>query len=1748
MMQNAKAAENSEQIFRFLQQYTALKFKPQRNNDKDTLIWFSDLPEAQEIRHALQHPLPKSDELPDTWLTVKKPKPNPAPNLPEELEGFVKGALDNYQIEPVFEAPIFEEHEIETAENDLAISLENLYRYWNSYLVKWIVWSKEEQEIQEIQKIYLGLLKIHQSLTAEAEKFEFCVGLGFLTWKSPSGVEIRRHLLAARASLEFDVQKGIISIKASGDGANTALELDMLDPSDRPDQNVVREIEQELSERGEDLWSNESLPPLLQTWVNAMDGRAANSSSLYKNDIKAQTGASEQIVVHFAPALILRKRSERGLNQAYSAILQEINGIPQTLKPFLGITEPNNNYAEDNDQFHKEIYFPLPANDQQIEIIRRLKNQQGVLVQGPPGTGKSHTIVNLVSHLLATDQRVLVTSHTPRALKVLRDKFPDNLAALCVTHLRGEEGAGAILERSVREILERSHSRNKDREEQILHHLAAELEKSRQQEWDLLDTLRNIREGETHQLQLGHYSGTAQQIARVLKKEEDQFSWISELLHGENPSPEAPITSEQALQLLTYLRFLKEDEQTQQELEQLELQWPAPDELVNPQSFAEICRLAQESEKNLQALQTALQHPHFTTLKDMSAERRQQVADNIERVATLLTDIEQHPSKWLHKASEAVLRGEKSLWDEVKERTSQLLPKLKERADWLDQIKISGTDNIDSQILKADAVAVQQHLSEGGKWSNFMGLGRPAAVKDRLYLQQVRVNGQVADTPEVLDKLIKYLRTKEEWERLESVWKNVQVETSGSATVKARFWSEQQNLLTDLDELEKKISAVKKILQQNQLPQPKWWDKNDLQSYLDANQAVNAMAEVARRHLEIKQLEDKLTNWSLDNNPHPITARLLEAMSERDSAKYAAAYDELPQLAEQLQTITLIKTWEKKMLNAALSWLIELRRTAEQEHWQDKLANIEEAWKWWYAEQKLAEQVNPDVEAEYRTKLNEVRTEIRETLGKLAAAKAWNNTLDRLTPREMQGLEGWRQAMKRLGKGTGKNAGRYRRAARESLEQARSALPAWIMPLYLVAETFEMKADIFDVIIVDEASQAGPEALFLSFLAKKVVIVGDDKQIEPDSVGISAEAVDGLVSSHLANLPLNARIALSDRKASFFSFGAFSYSPAISLREHFRCMPEIIKFSSDLSYADQPLIALRQFGSDRLPPLRVKHIKDGYREGKINRPEAQAIVEQIRECLALPSYANKTFGVISLMGDDQAEEIGKLLRAEISEAEWESRRIVCGNSYSFQGDERDVIFLSMVDSASDSRLSLRSRDNDTFQPRYNVAASRARDQLWLFHSVDLNNLKSEDLRASLIRHMHDPEMGALQPFEEERDLQIRQEARQPSRGQRKPPEPFDSWFEVDVYLELVDRGYQVIPQFQLAGYYIDMVVVGIKGRLAIECDGDHWHGPEQYSKDMHRQQILERAGMQFWRVRGSTFARDPELALEDLWQTLDSRGVHPQGDPRNNHNPPIETTVVIPESNQEPAPDHTMAPSPSVLTEQNDNMSTYMAADTFQPQLTTPAMPSAVPEAFEAVAPIAPVTPMARDAEAQPQVTANSDTTIKISKYNYWEKYALPDPRQDDVTQAVMTGLMAILEAEGPMLCRFLYKRYAESVGLRYSKVLQSSLNSAMALALRKALVDAENEWGKSGQIALILRKKGAEKILLREIGPRDFMEIPPSELAALMQLGIEQQPSLRSNQEELFRYCINTHGAQRLTTKRRELLEIAHQLLNLTP
>jgi len=345
-----------------------------------------------------------------------------------------------------------------------------------------------------------------------------------------------------------------------------------------------------------------------------------------------------------------------------------------------------------------------------------------------------------------------------------------------------------------------------------------------------------------------------------------------------------------------------------------------------------------------------------------------------------------------------------------------------------------------------------------------------------------------------------------------------------------------------------------------------------------------------------------------------------------------------------------------------------------------------------------------------------------------------------------------------------------------------------------------------------------------------------------------------------------------DIESSLFDHGKLRYGTSrITLREHFRCMPEIIRFSNDLCYSDTPLIPLRQYGPNRLPPLEHVFVSGVYREGSnnriVNRPEAEAIIERIAEMCGDSRYDDKTMGVVVLQGEAQAALIENQLLERLGAEEMERRRLVCGNPYNFQGDERDIMFLSLV-AASNARIGPLTKAAD--ERRFNVAASRARDMMILFHSVTSNDLGASCLRKRLLDFFENTRPQQIAGIDRE---ELERRAAQDNRGVVKPPQPFDSWFEVDVALELLRKDFAVLAQHEVAGKRIDLVVEGGQARLAVECDGDHWHGPDRYEDDMQRQRQLERCGWEFFRVRESAFYANKESALAGLWQALEERDI-----------------------------------------------------------------------------------------------------------------------------------------------------------------------------------------------------------------------------------------------------------------------------------
>ena len=149
--------------------------------------------------------------------------------------------------------------------------------------------------------------------------------------------------------------------------------------------------------------------------------------------------------------------------------------------------------------------------------------------------------------------------------------------------------------------------------------------------------------------------------------------------------------------------------------------------------------------------------------------------------------------------------------------------------------------------------------------------------------------------------------------------------------------------------------------------------------------------------------------------------------------------------------------------------------------------------------------------------------------------------------------------------------------------------------------------------------------------------------------------------------------------------------------------------------------------------------------------------------------------------------------------------------------------------------------------------------MYLVRSVELGDLSEVDLRRGLIEHFSQPAVP------------------QEIQGEN-PIDLCESGFEREVFTKLTERGYRVIPQVKVSGFRIDMVVEGADDRrLAIELDGDEFHGPDRWAHDMSRQRILERAGWTFWRCFASTWSLHKDDVLAELLSRLHQMQIAPIG-------------------------------------------------------------------------------------------------------------------------------------------------------------------------------------------------------------------------------------------------------------------------------
>ncbi len=1458
----------SQNLLNYLAEVVRLKYKTYyRYSEDDIILWFDEIPKNNSCFSIIE----SGEYDSEVWLEIKKSNEPALPATPKQCQQWIKSeTLKNIDDFPQLYQQITTENDDETVE---LVEHPEVEEAWEKYLnEKWLDWSEKYRQWKETDRLYKILYQIHQQQEKASEEYELILGLGQLKWNLPDkkNTLVHRHLITAKARLNFTAKSGRLSVAADENGTELKLEYDMMDyyaPAE------VAKIAELINEAEDDPWKNRIISNALRAFVNSL----ADGTGEYSDNLSPNPKTSDKPKVHYAPAIVLRKRRQLSIHKAIEDI-QKSGNIPANFGLFVsdGDDQKIDDYRPKQgvvvpDQ--SEPILPLPYNDEQKIVVEKHNQYNTILVQGPPGTGKSLTIANLICHLLANGKKILVTAQTAKALRVLKDKIPAELQGLCV-NLLGEsredrEEFKASIDRINRKYADYQSS-------SILYAgfikgLEESLHSLKKENATLQNRLAEIKEKESRSFIADSeaYSGTLVQIIEKINLHKSRYCWLKD---GIDEKIREEILRKNLKDELVSIIEYYESTRKYCELEEYRI----PTELLKePENFIDLAKQHCQSIKDLSELSV---RPSILP-QDVSADRIPDLRETIQKCMGELDAISRvwklDEYKWLkNDLRTSVYNTEKPLL-ELREQTNGLLKWIQLENYLPDEYLKLNTEQPEYKILE-DLKKILGILGTGEKIKTFWGVNKK--IRDCKYiLKSIRVKESKCDNENRIRELIEHLELKKNIKELAELW-------TSRSNVSGHGYKEQiQKIKCDCELLNTVISCSVKIKESIEqfrpfnkyYPEPEDWTANNQLSKIVRLCEDEELRIKLQSQIDVfNSYKDNLENLVIAKKCHPLFCQIVSIIKDCDCVEYRRLYEEVVILRKQKDILEKINRYMTNFENLLPGTFRHYTETYTSEHWQERSNDLENACDWAVARRWIKEFEAVDVNL-LSDEIKHIEKRIAYKTLKLAETKAWHKAMERITDQQCQAMT--RYAQHKVPK-TGKSRQRKLRQAQQLLKICKDSIPVLITPLYKVYETVSFGSEVFDVLIVDEASQCGIESLPVLSLASKIIIVGDNKQISPEPIGILDAAKAKLPEEFLRDFSLAIKGVL-EVESNLYDIAQVAFPPSSRVRliEHFRCMPEIIRFNNKMFYSDQPLVPLRRYTGQRLePPLKSFYIDGGYVEGastnRYNPSEVEAIVNQIEKMCGNPEYKDKTMGVIALQGHRQYKEIAKELVMRLGASELEERKLICGNAYSFQGDERDVIFLSMVVANNERFNALAS---DRFQKSFNVAVSRAKDQLWLFHSVEESDLSHSCLRLALLKHFRNPDILTKTGINLE---ELRQKARAEKRTRDNVPEQFDSWFEVDVFLELTNRSYSVIPQYKTAGRYIDIVVEGSNGQqLAVECDGE-CHDASTYLDDLFRQRQLERVQWEFFRIKEWEFRKNAGKIIQELTNLLNEKGITPTTD------------------------------------------------------------------------------------------------------------------------------------------------------------------------------------------------------------------------------------------------------------------------------
>jgi len=1512
---DSKTIDRLDELLDYVHHVGRLNQKPifRIEEYKQLNIWEHEL----KGKIGIQHNIVDDDGI-SIWLRIERLKRLAPPPIPEKIQEWVAVGNDpenNPQIKEKLIKTLPEQeaqklvNEGVVAESDVASPLKEqiteiklkdvIFRLENnpqakvaidSYLnEQWLPWSEEEKPRRKTIKIYDSLFSLQQTIEAQGDEqpIELIWGIGICRWIC-EGHKINHPLLEKPIEIEVDRKDGAILVHPRNIdpiiavGAYFALENPGVDA-------LLRFGKKHFSEMSEDVefspYIHESFEPLLRQasthlsesgiyWPNVnpdKENREPNKISelLEVTDSwivfarpRSTTGFIQD-VERFQKKLEESKDTERQIPNPAKKLVTELSDKKplQTSGGFLsdgGL--PSSSLSTSSKIKQKtELFFPKAFNDSQVQIIDRLEENDGVVVQGPPGTGKTHTIANIICHYLATGRSVLVTSKGEPALSVLQEQIPDKLRSLTISLLANERQgmkqleaavellAGLVSQTSLRELNLEAES-NELRVKQLKKEIV-QLD-GKIKEWGLRQ-LNPVGKG----LNGADSDITAMELAQLVINDSGVHDWLSDEL-GSSDKYTPKFTDSDIAKIRTARRNVGED------IAYVGKSIPNTQDLPDSANIASIhddlstsAKIAENSKSN--------HIPPLAVSVEQSVDRAKKLIKPLQKLSNLIEIFDDN--NWLKRLFYSWLEGslessdEASLFNELLMSLSTLIDKRQQFIKTLVEIP-------DPQACHDDIQAALTNLVNGKRAFSIFSLGNKEA---KSIIEQARVEGEVPKDTKMWQSVLDYVNYHEDMRKFIIKWNH-----AGQELELPEFVYHYGSLFRDVQSTQKLISDAKLVAD-------KWafinreiielfphgidvskiiQSKSEIDKTIQAIELNTSRISLGAQRIKLQDLMEKLKKSDCDiankirtfvkkgiGNPRYSSDKVIQYWQG-----LVSELGRINELSRYLQDIENIS--DKVSESGAPIWGNALK-TEQLLETDDNLTPVDwfETWRWNQRKQYLHEIDGRDELKKLSSKRATLDNDLRRTFSNLVRLKTNIGLHMNMTERVQGALMRFVSSIAKIGKGTGKRAPRHRRDAYRAMQDCYGGVPCWIMPTWRVSESLPSDFGSFDLVIIDEASQSDITALPAILRAKKLLIVGDDKQVSPTAAFLAEEKILQLKHNFLREQPF-AELLLPGVSVYDLANAVFP-GQRIMLTEHFRCVEPIIRFS--MQFYNEPLIPLRiPKASEKLtPPLIDVYVKDGRRDerSKINEVEAEAIIAEIKILVSDHKYKGRSIGMVSLIGAQQAKYIQDQLLVELGEDVFQEYKIACGDASTFQGKERDIMFLSMVIGSGQGAV-MSKRDAEQ---RMNVALSRARDRMYLYHSFQESDLTNEsDLRLKILRHFSFP-MPQIEHVDNPIDL-------------------CDSDFERDVYQRLLEKGYNVMPQVKVGAFSIDLVVEGDNDRrLAIELDGDKYHPPEKWMEDWKRQRTMERVGWQFWRCWGSSYTIDPEGCIDDLVDVLSNMQILP---------------------------------------------------------------------------------------------------------------------------------------------------------------------------------------------------------------------------------------------------------------------------------